>query len=201
MDSSFDYKSNDTGPENTVKPKHKYMNYWNIIMRYSPTAITLSLLFATVSSVGYSQGQDDRISSQATIFMDKASIAEKNGNLDEAINWYETALAVHPRNRKAYIALAQIAERQMLTGKAITLYKEVLEINPNDQNALLGQGRLYAKRGAVERAKSNLTRLEILCGIDCGDNKKLSIAIADAGKKGEILASDISVEPKAGSQN
>ena len=175
--------------------------YWNLIMRFSPIAIILSLFFLTVSSVGYTQNQDDIIDPQATIFMKKGAESVKNEQWDDAIGWYETALAIHPRNRKAYIALAQIAEKQELTGKAITLYKEVLEINPNDQTALVEQGRLFAAKGAVNRAEDNLARLKLLCGIDCSGNDILKIAISDAQKKGEILASDINVKPESQSQN
>ena len=133
--------------------------------------------------------------------MQQGEDAAKAGNLDDAIGLYETSLALHPRNRKAYIALAMIAEKQKLSGKAITLYKEVLEINPNDQRALIEQGRLFANKGAVERAESNLARLKLLCGLNCNDNDKLKVAINDAAKKGKILASDINVKPETESQN
>lgn len=173
------------------------LDYWNLFMRFSPLFVSLSLFLATVSSVGYSQNQDDQISPQSQIFMDKGAAAIKSQQWDEAIGWYETALALHPRNSRAYIALAEIAAQQNLPGKAITLYKEVLEISPNNQIALIQQGQLFAQKGAIERAEANLSRLNILCGVDCGNNQNLKIAIADATKKGEILASDISVTPES----
>ncbi len=177
------------------------LGYWNLFMRFSPLVISLSLFLATVSSVGYSHNQDDQISAQAQAFMDKAAQAVEAGQWDEAIGLYETALALHPRNRKAYIALAEIATQQNLPGKAITLYKEVLEISPNNQTALIKQGQLFAQKGAIERAQANLTRLKILCGVDCANNQSLKIAIAKASNKGEILASEISITPESESQN
>lgn len=177
------------------------LDYWNLFMRFSPLVVSLSLFLATVSSVGYSQNQDDQVSAHAQVFMDKAALAAKAEQWDEAIGLYETALALHPRNSKAYIALAEIATQQNLPGKAITLYKEVLEISPNNQTALIQQGQLFAQKGAIERAQANLTRLKILCGVDCANNQNLKIAIADASNKGEILASEISVTPESESQN
>lgn len=181
--------------------RHDSSSYWNLFMRFSPILVTLSLFLATVSSVGYTQNQDDDISPQAEIFMQQAAAASQAMEYDEAIGLYETALAIHPRNRRAYIGLAEIAEAQMLNGKAIRLYKEVLEINPNDQTALVQQGRIFAEKGAINRAEDNLARLKILCGVNCGDNEKLSIAINDAAKKGEIMASEVNVIPESEAQN
>lgn len=193
-------KTNNIISNNVVRSKTGSY-YWDIVMRFSTKVITLSLFFMTVSSIGYTQVADDEINPQALIFMEKAADFTNKGQLDDAIGYYETALALHPRNRKAYIALAEIAEKQKLNGKAITLYKEVLEINPNDQIALIQQGRLFASKGALERAKTNLARLKILCGVNCSDNESLKIAINDAANKGEILASDITVKPESESQN
>ena len=179
----------------------KKIEYWNLFMRFSPLFVSLSLFLATVSSVGYSQNTDDQISVKAQNFMDKAALAVQNQQWNQAIDLYETALALHPRNSKAYIALAEIATQQNLSGKAITLYKEVLEISPNNQTALIQQGQLFAQKGAIERAQANLSRLKILCGIDCANNQNLKIAIAQASNKGEILASEINVTPKSESQN
>ena len=194
-------RQNGDNIKNNIVSHDRSIYYWNLIMRFSPIVIILSSFFLTVSSVGHSQNQDDIISMQATIFMKKGAEAAKSQQWDDAIGWYETALAIHPRNRKAYIALAQIAEQQGLNGKAITLYKEALEINPNDQTALVEQGRLFAVKGAINRAEDNLARLKLLCGVDCSGNGILKVAISDAQKKGAILASDITVKPESQSQN
>lgn len=190
-----------SGPSYFGVFKYSRSYYWNLIMRFSPIFFALSLFLATVSSVGYSQNQDDIISPKAESFMQLADEATRAGNYDEAIGYYETALALHPRNRRAYIGLAQIAEAQKLNGKAIRLYKEVLEINPNDQTALVQQGRIFAQKGAINRAEDNLARLKIVCGVDCAKNQDLSIAINDASKKGEMLVSEINVNPEAEAQN
>lgn len=186
---------------NNVSHYDRLSQYWNLIMRFSPAAIVLSSLLLTVSSVSFSQNQDDIIGARATIFMEKGANSAEAEQYDDAIDWYETALAIHPRNRKAYIALAQIAEKQQLTGKAITLYKEVLEINPNDQTALIQQGRLFAIKGAINRAEDNLARLKLLCGVNCSKNETLKVAISQAQRKGEILASEITVNPDSETQN
>ena len=75
---------------------------------------------------------------------------------DEAENTLETALAVDPRNRGAYIAIGQVARQQGLPGKAIRMYGNALALEPNDTVALAGQGEAMVQRGAVTRAKANL---------------------------------------------
>jgi Tfp pilus assembly protein PilF len=50
----------------------------------------------------------------------------KAGRVDSAIGWYETALAVDPRNRAAYVGMARAVQTQGLNGKAISFYTEEL---------------------------------------------------------------------------
>jgi Tfp pilus assembly protein PilF len=65
-----------------------------------------------------------------------------SGKLDSAQDMFETALAVDPRNRGAYVDLARVAERQQLFGKAVRLTNKALAMEPNDADALAVQGKL-----------------------------------------------------------
>jgi tetratricopeptide (TPR) repeat protein len=100
------------------------------------------------------------------------------GRLDEAENTLETALAVDPRNRGAYIAIGQVARQQGLPGKAIRMYGNALALEPNDTLALAGQGAAMVQRGAVVRAKANLAKLQGLCKKGCAPATELAAAIA-----------------------
>ena len=147
-------------------------------MRLFPIALALSLTLAAGSSVVVGQKPDDQIDARSSMLVGKAEQARAAGNLPLADDLLETALAVDPRNRAAFVALAGIAAAQGLQGKAIRLYGEALLLEPNDQAALAGQGEAMVQKGAVERARVNLVRLEALCKGACAPAARLSAAIA-----------------------
>ena len=60
----------------------------------------------------------------------------------------ETALAVDPRNRWAFIDLARVAEKQHLFGKAIRMTNKALLLEPNDLDAIAVQGEAMVELGA-----------------------------------------------------
>ena len=156
-------------------------------MRFSPLAIAISLTLATVSSTSYGQLADDQIDPQSVALVEQGRTALSAGDTEQAAALVETALAVDPRNRDAYRALAEIADAQGLPGKAIRYYREALSMEPNDLEALEGQGRVLVERGAVERARRNLARIEAICETQCEPADALAAAIA-AGPPPEVLA-------------
>ncbi|MGZ8348001.1 MAG: hypothetical protein ACXWUP_12905, partial [Allosphingosinicella sp.] len=108
------------------------------------------------------------------------------GQHNEANDLLETALAVDPRNRGAYIVLGRVAQAQRLPGKAIRFYGLALKLEPNDLAALGGQGEAYVQRGAVERARANLARVRTLCGQTCPQAQQLAASI-ERGPPAEVL--------------
>lgn len=167
-----------------------------LIMRFSPAAIALSLVLATVSSVSFGQSADIDIKERSIIFMNKGEAAQNAGDLDLATDLYETALAVDPRNGSAFIALAQIARAQQLPGKAIRLYREALILDPNNLDALAGQGEALVQRGAVEKAKINLSRIQTLCRTKCPQTAVLETSIETAEAKPVMSAQAVTPVPK-----
>jgi tetratricopeptide (TPR) repeat protein len=168
------------------------------IMRFSPAAIALSLSFAVLSSAGVSKKSDDQIDPLSLSLMQKGDAAAQAKNLEDAVGWYETALAVDPRNRAAYIAMARAVKAKGLNGKAIRFYKEALELEPNDQTALSEQASAMLAKGAVDQAKNNLARLKLLCTSNCTEVDKLALAIGKAGEKPAIKASAVAIKPVVG---
>ena len=156
-------------------------------MRLTPIALTVALVAATMASTGFGQRPDDQIDPRSTALVDQASQLSGAGQATQAEDVLETALAVDPRNRNAYIALGRIAQAQRLPGKAIRFYGQALKLEPNDVNALEGQGEAYVQRGAVERARANLARVRTLCGQACPQATQLAAAI-DRGPPAEVLA-------------
>ncbi|MFC4291914.1 tetratricopeptide repeat protein [Sphingorhabdus arenilitoris] len=170
---------------------------WEKIMRFSPAAIALSLCLAMLSSAGIGKKADDDINPISISLMEQGNAAVKANELEEAVSWYESALAVDPRNRGAYLEMARVVRSKGLNGKAIRFYKEVLEIEPNDQIALTEQAETMLAKGAVDQAKNNLARLKLLCQTNCTAVDKLAVAIDKAGKKPVMQASAVDIKPVA----
>lgn len=147
------------------------------VMRITLVSAAVALTLLSVSTSLYGQRADDQIDARSIALLDKGKAARSAGNLDSANDLIESALAVDPRNRQAYIALAEIARSQGLPGKAIRFYREALTLEPNDVVALRGQGDAMVQKGAIERAKENLARVKTLCG-SCADATSLAAAIA-----------------------
>ena len=156
-------------------------------MRLTPIVLTLAIAAATMASAGNGQRPDDQIDPRSTSLVQQAQAQSAAGRHEEAIDLLETALAVDPGNRAAYIALGRVAQAQRLPGKAVRYYADALRLEPNDVTALAGQGEAYVQRGAVERARANLTRLRTLCGQSCASADQLAAAIT-RGPPPEALA-------------
>ena len=99
------------------------------------------------------------------------------GRYLEAEDSLETALAVDPRNRSAFVDLARGADHQKLYGNAILLASKALDLEPNDVNAIEIEGEAMAELGAIPRAKENLAKLQKLCVSGCPQIAELSAAI------------------------
>ena len=89
----------------------------------------------------------------------------------------ETALAVDPRNRWAFVDLARVAEKQRLFGKAVRMSNKALQIEPNDLDAIAVQGEAMVELGAIARAQANLQKLQTICPKGCPALAQLSSAI------------------------
>lgn len=146
-------------------------------MRFTPASIALAAVLTTVSSMGLSQKPDSQISPQSVEWQKAGETARKAGNLDGATDALESALAIDPRNRTAYVELAEVARTQGLQGKAIRLYKEALLLDPTDVAALAGQGEAMMEKGAVARAKEVLVQAQALCKGNCAPVGQLAAAI------------------------
>ncbi len=124
------------------------------------------------------QRPDDQILPQSIQLQQQAEAGVAAGKLSEAADLLETALAVDPRNRSAFVDLARVAKKQKLYGKAIRLANEALQLEPNDLDAIEVQGEAMVELGAIPRAKENLARLQKLCAGGCRQVAELSEAIS-----------------------
>lgn len=170
-------------------------------MRLTPIALSVALAVATMASAGHGQRPDDQIDPRSLALLQQGQALTSAGQLNEAIDSLESALAVDPRNRAAYVALARVAQGQKLPGKATRLYGEALKLEPNDVGALAGQGEALVQRGAVERAKRNLERIKTLCRNPCAPATTLAGVIAKGPPPEIVTARAPAPEPATTKKN
>ncbi len=174
-------------------------SYRMMLMRISPPVLALALALSCVSSSSLGQKPDDQINPRSLALLQQGEAARRAGNFPAANDALETALAVDPRNRAAFIALAAVARQQDLPGKAIRLYREALTLEPNDTAALAGQGEAMVQKGA-ERARINLTRIKTLCKVECGPATTLAAAIQKGPPPAVVTAQATTVVPPKGKE-
>lgn len=165
------------------------------LMRFTPATIALAAVLATVSSVGISQRPDAQIEPLSLEWQKKGEVAQAAGDLSGATDALETALAVDPRNRGAYLSLGKVARAQGLQGKAIRYYREALLLDPTDVTALSGQGQAMVEKGAVAKARETLARVKTLCKSDCPAAVQLSAAIAKGVPPTVLTAKEVTPTP------
>jgi predicted Zn-dependent protease len=148
------------------------------IMRVSLRFLALGLVGTALASPVIGQRPDNQILPSSVELQQQAEKELVAGRLMEAGDLLETALAVDPRNRSAFVDLARVAKQQKLFGKAIRLANEALLLEPNDLDAIEVQGEAMVELGAVPRAKENLAKLQKLCSNTCRQVAQLNAAIS-----------------------
>jgi len=121
-------------------------------MRYSSLGAAAALALLSLSTSLHGQRPDAQIDPRSLQLLASAKAAQSAGNLTLAAETLETALAVDPRNRAAFVTLGDVSLAQGLSGKAIRYYRGALALDPNDLAALSGQGEALVAKGAIERA-------------------------------------------------
>ena len=141
-------------------------------MRFAPAAAALSLFLATSASV-ISAGEREP-DPRAGSLIEQGQAALAMGDTQGAIDAYEAALVVDPGYTPIFLELAEVARVEGLQGKAIKYYREALARDPGNFAAISGEGVALVEKGALEKAKRNLARLQSLCGDACPETLSLS---------------------------
>ncbi|KQM19832.1 hypothetical protein ASE73_17590 [Sphingomonas sp. Leaf24] len=147
-------------------------------MRFTSVSVAAALALVCASTSLSGQRPDNQIDPRSTALLQQGRAAQASGNIEGAVGLIESALVVDPRNRPAYIALADIARGQGLPGKSIRLYREALSLEPNDVVALKGEGEALVQKGAVTKARETLAKLKTVCGATCPASDELAASIA-----------------------
>jgi len=163
-----------------------------LIMRFTSVAVATSLALVSISTSLSGQRPDYQVDARSMALLAQGKAARAAGDPDRATDLLETSVAVDPRNREAFVVMADLARQRGLPGKAIRLYREALLLEPDDVIALQGQGAALVAKGAVARAKENLARIRTLCKTGCAPATTLAAVIA----KGPPIATAQAVAPK-----
>ena len=148
-------------------------------MRSLSRLLLAGLAAAALASPVLGQRADDQIQPKSLELQRQAKALTAAGKLEEAEDTLETALAVDPRNRWAFVDMARVAEKQHLYGKAIRMTNKALLLEPNDPDAIAVQGEAMVEMGATARAQTNLQKLQQICGAKgCPQVAQLSAAIS-----------------------
>jgi len=147
-------------------------------MRLLLPLVVAGTALALVSAPVTGQRPDDQLSPRSVQLLREGEAFLAAGKFVEADEALEAALAVDPRNRAAYVALARVAQKQKLFGQAIRYTKKALLLEPNDRDAIAVQGEAMVEIGAVARARENLAKLQKLCPSGCQQLASLNAAIS-----------------------
>jgi Tfp pilus assembly protein PilF len=147
-------------------------------MRSLPSLLLIGIAGVALAAPVATQRPDDQIAPKSVELQRDARELMSAGKLEQAEDVLETALAVDPRNRSAFVDMARVAEKQHLFGKAIRMTSKALQMEPNDADAIAVQGEAMVELGAVPRAQANLQKLQQICGGKaCPQVAELSAAI------------------------
>ena len=146
-------------------------------MRLFASLLIAGSAAALIAAPVIAQRPDDQLSPRSVELLRQGEAHLAAGRFIQADETLETSLAVDPRNRAAYNALARVAQRQKLFGQSIRYTKKALLLEPNDRDAIAIQGEAMVELGAVARAKENLAKLQKLCPGGCAQLAELSASI------------------------
>jgi tetratricopeptide (TPR) repeat protein len=178
-----------------IPPRSQWNAAKELLMRYYPAAIALSLLGAVTASVGHTATPAVPMDPRATALVAQGRAALAAGQVEAAVDAYEAALTVQPGNVLIYLNLAEATRRQGLQGKALHYYREALEREPQNVWAISGEGAALVEKGALEKARRNLTRLQGICGENCDASRQLAAAIAKGPAPKVLTADAVKPEP------
>lgn len=158
-----------------------------MLMRFAPPAAALAVVFAVTASVG--QGAEHVPDPRAAALVAEGRAALNAGEPEKAVDAFEAALTVDPAATGTFLDLAEAARRNGLQGKAIRYYREALVREPDNLAALSGEGAALVEKGAVEKARRNLARLQSMCGDNCAETRALAQAIS-RGPQSRVLTAE-----------
>jgi tetratricopeptide (TPR) repeat protein len=165
-----------------------------LLMRLTPIALTVALALATMASAGHGQKPDDQVDPRSVALTQEAQALHGAAKYQEATDLLETALAVDPRNRQAYIGLARVAQSQKLPGKAIGFYNEALKLEPTTSTPSPAR-RAYVQRGRRRARAAQPGACEDACANPCAQANTLAAVIAKGPRRSAAAQAPVTTVP------
>ncbi|VXD23638.1 TIGR03032 family protein [Planktothrix paucivesiculata] len=95
---------------------------------------------------------------QATAYFNQGQEHKKQGEIEQAIAYFQKALAADPKYIPAHNNLGTLLQQQNQLEAAITCYQKVLNINPNLPQTLTNLASIYLIKGELKQAETGLVR-------------------------------------------
>ena len=123
---------------------------------------------------------------QARAWLSLGHLLEKH-KPDEALNAYQKAAALTPKDPEPHLSAGLLYERQKDFSKAEAEYQQVLALDPSLNEAVIGLTNLYMKSGRLAEAEPLLRQLASQRPDDAGLHLQLARVLAAKGSKDEAI--------------
>ena len=111
----------------------------------------------------------------------------ENTNPDEALNAYQKASLLTPKDPEPHLSAGLLRERRKDFAGAENDYKQVLALDPKSSDAVIGLTNIYMKSGRMSDAEPLLRQISAGRPEDAGLHLQLGRVLAAQGKKDEAI--------------
>jgi len=119
-----------------------------VIPKFHFILVTIIILSFAPSSFS----ETKRDSKQVKEFRDKGYEAQRLGNLDMALNYYQKAIEFDPYYAVAYNDIGIVLEAKSMNDRAKDAYLRAISLDPNYLSAYYNLAALYEKEGELDKA-------------------------------------------------
>ena len=104
---------------------------------------------------------DQETLEKATTYYNDAIDLYKQDNVDKSINYFQKALDLNPEFYEAHYNLSQILMSVNRNDEAIKSLEEIAKLKPNDSENLYNLGKVYYKKGYLQKSYENLKKIAV----------------------------------------
>lgn len=116
-----------------------------------------------------------------------ANIAYRKGNVIEAIEYYEKAVAINKTDIKALVKIGDFYVKTSNSSQAMLYYEKALKIDPKHPSAVLGKTEIFIQLGQKNRVYLELAKIDIKSVVDAPSLIRLGRIYDIIGDKGKSL--------------
>lgn len=127
-----------------------------------PGAILAMALGATAAAAQSDDGGASYAAASQRL-LEKGREALSAEKYRDALSYFESALVADPGSVKALVAIGRAHEALDQKDAGLAYYGRALELAPNNRRALERESLALLDQGELEKAETNLDRLEMVC--------------------------------------